>query len=410
MDLIYMDAGRRDIGVMHSYEMDLAFGDDENNFECKVPTRYHCCGFGYGLYIEGTEYGGIIDGITSDTKQKEVTYAGRTWHGILGSKIILPLQNGEASTPAVTVKETDSDGDSLIDRYLVISGDANACIQFILDRVGLGSLFATPSASAGITIDAFQFNRYTDAYTGIKKMLDSVGMKMNLVYTNGRVMVSAVKRNNYAKNDEFESAMFGVVVKKTYRTVNHLICLGSGELEERKVVHLYADHYGNISTRQTLFGVDEYVATYDYSSVESEAELIIGGTERLRELWKQDEISIDFDDASAAYDVGDIIGAVENVTGITASAPIVKKIVTIKNGKITIDLQTGEGTGTMDDYSGTYRMVINEDGHLICVYTGAVPPPIYINSDGHMVYVYGEEAPNLHIDESGHLIQTTETE
>ena len=29
MDLIYMDTGMQDVGVLHSYEMDLAFGADE---------------------------------------------------------------------------------------------------------------------------------------------------------------------------------------------------------------------------------------------------------------------------------------------------------------------------------------------------------------------------------------------
>lgn len=345
MDLLYMNNAKEDMGILRNYQLDMAYGDDENDFECKMASRFHCCEAGWGLYVEGTEYGGIIDSIESDTVNDEVIYLGRTWHGILGSKIVLPLQEGEVSTSSVAVKATDSDGVSMVGRYLVISGDANACMQFILDRAGLGDLFETPDTSAGTDIEAYQFHRYTDAYTGIRKMLESAGLKLCMAYTDGKVVVSAAKRYNYATDDEFDTRMMRLKVKKNYRTVNHLICLGTGELEERMVAHLYTDPNGNISETQTQFGLDEYAAVYDYSSVESKEELVRGGTERLQELWNQDELSVDFDDESTVYDIGDIVGAFDNITGITVTAPIIKKIVTIKNGQIAVDLTTGEATG-----------------------------------------------------------------
>lgn len=33
MDLIYTDENRVDIGVLHEYSMDIAYGVSENNFE-----------------------------------------------------------------------------------------------------------------------------------------------------------------------------------------------------------------------------------------------------------------------------------------------------------------------------------------------------------------------------------------
>ena len=68
--------------------------------------------------------------------------------------------------------------------------------------------------------------------------------------------------------------------------INHLICLGKGELKDREVLHLYADTSGNISESQSLFGEEERAATYDYGSVESTEELRKGGEERLRELMR----------------------------------------------------------------------------------------------------------------------------
>ena len=77
--------------------------------------------------------------------------------------------------------------------------------------------------------------------------------------------------------------------------MNHLICLGSGQLEERLVVHLYADTNGTISQTQTQFGIDEICATYEYSTIETEEELIQEGIGRFESLKASDEINIDFD-------------------------------------------------------------------------------------------------------------------
>ena len=82
MDLIYMNASHEDIGVLHDYRLDLAYGEDENDFELQIPSSAHCCGKGFFVYMDGTEYGGIVDEIASDTDAEEVTYTGRTWHRI----------------------------------------------------------------------------------------------------------------------------------------------------------------------------------------------------------------------------------------------------------------------------------------------------------------------------------------
>lgn len=340
MDLIYMNSAMEDVGILQDYEFDLAFGSDENNFECKIAAKSHCCGAGFFLYIEGTEYGGIIDGIESDTESQEVKYTGRTWQGLLASKIILPLQSGEESAGNVTLKLSDDSG-SLVGKYLVITGDANRCIQYILDRVGLGGLFSAAVESAA-QIKAYQFNRFTDVYSGFAKMLKSAGLKLRTTFSGGKVLLSAVPIIDYSQEAELDSDILSFRTKKSYNTVNHLICLGSGELAERMVIHLYADKSGDISQTQTQTGLDEYAAVYDYPNVESEDELLSAGTEELKSMWSQDEIEASLGETVASYDVGDIVGAVDNITGLNTTASITKKIVTIKNGNATISYEMGE--------------------------------------------------------------------
>ena len=63
MDLIYADETRKDLGVLQSYSLDMAYGTDENDFQCAVDRRDHCCSKGYFIYVENEEYGGIVDSI-----------------------------------------------------------------------------------------------------------------------------------------------------------------------------------------------------------------------------------------------------------------------------------------------------------------------------------------------------------
>ena len=318
MDLIYTNPSREDLGVLQNYDMDLAFGADENNFECTIRADAHCCEAGSLLYMEGTEYGGIIDAIQSKSDTQEVVYSGRTWHGILNSKVIEP-DSGEA--------------------HLKLTGEANAVIGSLIARMGVSSLFEASSEASGLNIKNYQMNRYIGGYDGILKMLGSVGARLQVAFKGNKVILSAVARYD---DEEFDSDLIDFDIKKRFKTVNHMICLGSGELENRTVIHLYADQNGNISHTQTQFGMDEFTEVYDYSSVESEDELLSGGKERLKSLWEPAELSVDFDDSSDKYAVGDIVGAYDNITGISVSAAITKKIVTIKNGQITISYKVGE--------------------------------------------------------------------
>ena len=320
MDLIYMNADREDLGVLHDYKFDLAYGEDENDFELQIPSAAHCCGAGFFLYIEGTEYGGIVDDIGSDTEAEEVTYTGRTWHGLLNSKIIEP-DDGQA--------------------YLVLSGEANAVIGSLITRLGLDDLFAASTEDSGLTISKYKMNRYIAAYEGIRKMLKTEEGKLRFTFTNGKVVLSAHRRNDYTEDSDFDSDLVDLKVKRHYHPVNHVICLGRGELTEREVIHLYLDADGKISRTQTFFGMDERAEVYENTNAESLEDLENGGINRLKELSIADEVEASLEEDSNQYEIQDILGATDNIIGLTATAEITKKIVTIDNGQINISYKVG---------------------------------------------------------------------
>lgn len=337
-----MDSNFEDVGVMKDYSFDLAFGKDENDFECKVARNNHCCQGGFFLYIEGTEYGGIIDDIKVNTETDEVVYHGRTWHGFLDSKCILPLQPSDASTSDVTVRTATSAGTSLIHRYLIVSGEANRIIAWMLRRVGLLDLFSASSVDSGIYISNFKFDRYCMCYEGLTKMLQKNNGKLKLTFANGLVTLRAERAIDYSQDEQFDSDLISMTIKQYFAPTNHLICLGKGELEEREVLHLYTDSNGAISHTQSLTGISEVVEIYDDSNAESSEELEESGTSKLKEAWNMNAVETDFDSDAVSFDIGDIVGAVDNETGISGKAEIINKIVTISDNYINISYKVGD--------------------------------------------------------------------
>lgn len=320
MDLIYTDLNREDVGVLQDFSFDLAIGSDENNFELTVNTNANVCVPGCLVYIEGTEYGGTVDGLTVDTKSDSLTYKGRTWTGIMASKIITP-DAGES--------------------YLTVSGEANDCIDSLITRLGLDGLFVARAETSGIVIRSYKMNRYIDGYNGIVKMLKSVNAKLRMEYVGGMVMLWAESIVDYSADEQFDNDQVEMKIEQKFKTVNHLICLGQGELADRQVVDLFLDEEGNISTSQAFFGMDEYSTVYENTNAESLEELTEEGISKLREYSQGGEVSMEFDAEAFVYDIGDIIGAKELQTGISVKSYITKKIVNITKTDINIEYKVG---------------------------------------------------------------------
>lgn len=320
MDLIYSNSKKEDIGVLLDYSFDLAFGTDENNFQLTLPRNQHCCEAGYFIYIEGTEYGGVIDSIEVKTDSEEVIYKGRTWHGIFEKKILCP----------------DSGND-----YLIVSGEANAILRTLITRTGLSYMFKASTVDSLLNITSYQFDRYTDAYNGIRKMLRINGYKLLFTLNEGMVELSAVPIIDYSQEEQFDSDQVSLDVEKIYTSINHVVCLGKGDLKDRQVIHLYADSSGNISKIQSITGINEIVSVYDYPNAENIAELEQGGIEILEEAIAEGTVNMSFDAETTIYDIDDIVGTKDIVTGIEVTDSITKKIVTINKGKINIEYKVG---------------------------------------------------------------------
>lgn len=320
MDVIYADAQLRELGFLPFAEGDFTVGL-YNTFSLKVPPDLSIAEGSY-LMLDGTEYGGRVDGLDIETDADYVTAVGRTWHGLLGTALVKP-----------------SAGES----HLVESGECNAVVGRLVERLGLSYCMAASDADSGFSVSGWRFTREgesMDGYSQIRSMLRSVGAKLRIRYDGARrrAVLSAVPVGDYR-----DSGIDGDLVPfriSTRRPVNHLHCMGVGEGAARVVLDLYADRNGAVSRHQTLTGPYHCEEAYDNPAAEL-AELEEYGARRLAE-YQADlrKCSIKGQD-DGSYEIDDIVGGTSTRHGVSVETRVAVKVAAIdEDGNMTYETQT----------------------------------------------------------------------
>ena len=257
----------------------------------------------------------LLGKIKSSTKEQNIFVYGSTFRGILAKKIIEPARGED---------------------YRTVSGELNEVLRELVEECALSSLFSVPTVDTEVLV-TFQFDRYCTLLDGIEKMLNREGYRLDIRYIKNNVdayvRLQAVPQVDYSGRKEFsQDGGLSFVATNDQGGVNHLICLGKGELKDRIVKHLYVQKNGSIGGQQYYTGIEENTETYDYSSAE-EPELTEKGTERLKERMNSKKFEVDIeDDIEIDMQIGDIVGGRDYITGIHVKKPIVGKIYTCKNG------------------------------------------------------------------------------
>ena len=327
MVLVVHDSTVGDIREIEEFELDIAFGSDENALKLEARAG-EAPEEGQFVFIDGTEYGGVIDQASYEAGREasgSILCRGRTWHGILAGKRLLP-DSGSG--------------------YLSVSGKAGDALASLIERMGLSGLF---SAASDDTSVSYTFDRFVDGYSGLKAMAKANGRKVAMRRKGGKVEISLPPAVDYA--NKVDSDLLDFTLTSVYRCVNHLVCAGTGELENRAVVHFYSDAAGNVSHTQSLFGVDEISALYDYSNADEE-KLEEEGKKKLKEYQTQGSVEVEAHD-DIDVDVGDVISARDNAHGRTVTATVEKKIVKVSRGVATYSYEVGSETTTKTSSSGT---------------------------------------------------------
>lgn len=326
VDLICADENGVPFHAVSDCVFDCAWGSGENGFELTLydgtvlPDR--------GLvYVDGTEVGGIVDHMKDELSDgvSVVTYSGRSWHGMLAGKVLQP----------------DSGQD-----YLKVSGPVNQVLSNLLARIGLADVFKVRADSTK-TIPTFRFDRYCTAYDGIRRMLAANDLKLMFQEVDGTVWMYAKPIVDH--NDTVDSDLVDFSITKDYRRINHMIGLGKGDLRNRLVVHYYADGSGKVSNTRTFGGRDEIAAVYDYSSAEKD-ELDKQTKKQLQDLQGAGAVDVTVHDG-LSLDVGDRVAGCDHVTGLTVTAVVLKKIVKLSGGLLSVSYEVGDAASSKTEYS-----------------------------------------------------------
>lgn len=302
MELIYADTNGSEIGFLTDFNLDLDIGST-NDFEIAMIANEKIMDFGWKIYANSTEYGGIISKIDVDTAPNKIAYSGQTWRGILSNYIISPPSG---------------------DDYKIVSGNVSTIISGLISDFGIGSLYSV--AASEIAVTNYQFDRYCTLLSGVEKMLKSVGYRLNIGCQNGAVALTPTPIHDYSDELEYsQDSNINFRIQDNRNGVNHLICLGQGDLKDRQVINLYLQSNGTIGTTQYYTGLSERADVFDFPAVESLDELEKFGRERFALLLNSQKMEMTIGDI--AVELGDIVGGRERITGIYMKKPITQKIV-----------------------------------------------------------------------------------
>lgn len=388
MDLIYTDKNRIEQGVLQKFAVDFDT-TDKMDFQITTSIKNNVLKGGSYWYIVGTEYGGRVDSYKVITETNEIQYTGRNFRGMLNSKVIEPPVGED---------------------YRIMSGWLHDVVSELISNADLQDLFVVDDTD--IIVVKYKFNRYIKLYTGIRAIAFGYGLIPSFTVKNdGKVHISFAEAVDYSDDNEYTQDDLNFTIQKTYADVNHLICLGGGELSERLVCHLYADAEGNISEKQTFFGVDEIIEIYENTNASDLEALQADGVDRFNELKNTDRFEVTATDLELK--IGDIIGGVERITDSYVAREIVNIIAKFSDTQNDLEYKVGEDDAHSSVVSGgsvdlsSYTLATDADDNLyIFSFTNNVPSFEYESSTGNLyvldsstTFEYDSETGNLYIVE-----------
>lgn len=325
LEYIYTDTNYKELGYLAHFDADLEIGKydvSNNDFELTLllEDRDPLFAIGSLFYKENTEIGGAIQRLKINTSDNTITMIGPTFRGLLEKEYVQP-PNGSA--------------------YLTLNGEANACINTLIgDR--FDGLFVVDNIGAS-NINVKYDVRDINLLQALEKALGASNARLCIRHqVDGKVHLSAEKINDLSDTLRYDNDyQIGMIVKTESKSYNHILALGKGELLDRLRVNLYLQTDGSWNESNQIYtGLDRKTYKHEDVNVEDRAELIKNATEKVAEANESDTLEISFGADNA--ELFDIVGAKENITGISFKEPITQKIIKISDGDISISYKVGD--------------------------------------------------------------------
>ncbi len=320
--------------MVENYALDMSFGEKDTSFEARF-VYPHLKG-GEFIYLNGTEYGGVVDSVKAMSDYPEVIYKGRTWHGILDSKII------DRSTYQYPANE--------MLKYFITMGGLRDIFNFIGTPYGNAQLYWRPEKDEPMS-----------GYKFFRSALKDAGLKLCMKMNNGKVDIWIDKASTI--ENTLVSSVASFTAERTLFIPNHLIAYGELRGDGRDegdddlstvTIDLYADEYGNVSDTQTFSGAEEIQIYKSFSGFKHEKgnedvygelrkQLTEKATEELKKLQKfaKAETSVL---GNSEWNVGDIVRVTDFNVGFDITTDITGKLIRVEQGVLTVDYSVGSET------------------------------------------------------------------
>ena len=271
-DLIYTDANLNEIGTLEDHEVDLDVAG-EKNFELR--SDFHIMELGSLWYVDGTEFGGIVGKFETDPDNNQVIYTGRSFRGILASKIIEVEEGLNVET---------------------YSGSITTIVNNLLEEYDLNSFFVcdNPDTIDGFdeatSVDDVDILSGTTLYDAMMKIANSINYTFLFEYNakEKRVHIIPCMVQNwidlmaYNKDNaiKFKSSLFGDFI-------NHLVCSGIDEKGKRRTIHLFLNENGEL---QPYANTDKPLKDSDY--ILDKSKKVVGGIREIVDYYET-QISVE---------------------------------------------------------------------------------------------------------------------
>lgn len=325
LEYIYTDANYNELGYLTHTDADIEigkYGVSKNDFELTLSLEDRDPLFTVGslFYKEDTEIGGAIQRLKVNTSDNTIALIGPTFRGLLEKEFVQP--------PAGSA-------------YLTLNGEANACINVLIgDR--FDGLFVVDNIGAS-NINVRYDVRDINLLHALDKSLGASNARLCIRHrVDGKIHLYAEKINDLSDTLQYDNDyQIDMTVKTESKPYNHVLCLGKGELLNRLRVNLYLQDDGSWSeSNQVYTGLERKTYKHEDVNVESRDELTKNAIEKVAEANESDTLEISFDADNA--ELFDIVGAKENITGISFKEPITQKIIKISDGDISISYKVGD--------------------------------------------------------------------
>ena len=320
--VILADPNRKELGSIQNANVTVDLNGNRN-FSVQIARSNWIpeLTFSYFVYIPGTEYGGIIGQVLTDTTLDYVELKGHSWRGRLAKKVIEPPAGQD---------------------YKKVSGELHTVMKDLIEPAFGGNegnvpLFFVSEEDTGVTVSNYQFDRYCTLLDGVTKMLKSKGYRLQLTFQRaageqGKLFIEAVQIVDYSSEIELsKDCQLNYTMEDIRDGINHLVVTGKGELQDRNVLHLYVQKDGSIGKKQYYTGLDEIAEVYENTSTETD-ELEETSTEKLQELMNKQTFKMDVASLGLDVKIGDIVGGRDYLTGMYMSKPVENITYSLTNG------------------------------------------------------------------------------